>query len=85
MVVTLVCKWRVMSTNFYNAYDEFEFESHEGGTAINLLETYKEMKRNPESLKITPAEEKMYGISKDKKEQWMQPYEGCWRTVEGLM
>ena len=33
-----------MSTNFYNAYDDFDFENkpeEEGGGAINLLETYK--------------------------------------------
>lgn len=76
-----------MSTNFYNAYGDFDLENkdeEEGGGPINLLETYKQMKRDPKSLDISDSEAKLYGLSKDKKEQWIQPYPGCWRTVEQL-
>lgn len=74
-----------MSTNFYNAYDDFDFETKDGAeTEIDVLETYKAMREQPHALEVSAAEGRLYGLTKDKKGQWVQPYPGCWRTVEQL-
>ena len=36
------------------------------------------------SFRLTEAEKSRYGLVEDKHSRWLEPYPGCWRSVEGL-